>query len=103
MAVTHLFFNQTSQYGNQLRSALSQLEQGRDQLNDVLTAMATMINGDGSSSTHFPYMTAKFGFTDDTTARAAWLEITALLAKLNTDASVTNLNTALNQAFNEFR
>ncbi len=103
MAITHLFFNQNSQHGNMLRSTMAQLEGGLIQLNEVLGAMNLMLTGDGSLTTHFPYMTAKFGFTDDATSQAAWQELTALAAKLNVDTSVTNVHAQLIQGFNKFR
>jgi hypothetical protein len=103
MPVQHIGFDKTSQHGNRLFSHLNRLEIGLEGLNDELATMSLMIDGDGTSDTHFTYMTSKYGFTDNATAKAAFEEMSSFLAKLNTDNSVTNVSSALLQAFNKFR
>ena len=103
MAVLHLSFNRSLAHGSMLGNALNQFENGYDRLNEQLSAMALMIDGDGSSPTHFPYFTQKYGFEDDVHSQAAWNELNSLMAKLNTDASVTSVKSALEQAFAKFR
>lgn len=103
MAVSHLYFNETTAHGRQFRAHLIQTEQGYEGLNDDLAVMARMIDGDGSSADHFTYMTAKYGFPDNATAKAAWDELNSLMGKLNTDGSVTFVNAALLQVFSKFR
>ncbi len=103
MAVGHIQYNPNLPHSAQFRSALSQFEDAFDHLNELRATMALMIDGDGSSANHFSYMTGKFGFLDDAGAKAAWEELNSMLAKLNTDASVSSVNAALLQAFNKFR
>lgn len=103
MAVGHIQFNDGTQHGALLRAGLSKLEQALDELNEIKGTMQLMIDGDGTSSTHFPYMQEKFGFLDDAGAKAGWDELNSMLAKLNTDGQVSFVNAALIQAFNKFR
>lgn len=103
MAVAHINFNKGTEHGHMLFSALDRLEQSFTDLNEVHRTMALMIDGDGSSATHFTYMQEKFGFTDNAGAKAAYDELSSVLAKLNTDASVSSVNAALLQTFNKFR
>lgn len=103
MAVSHITYNQGTQHGALLKTALAQLESGLDRGNEILATMARMIDGDGSQAAHFAYMQAKFGFTDDAGAKAAYEELASLLSKLNTNGSVTDVNAALMQAFAKFR
>jgi hypothetical protein len=103
MAVTHLTFNDQLPHGRLLRRGLSQLEEGLDNLNDTKASMALMIDGDGTQAAHFTYLTAKYGFSSDADAKAAWDELNSLLFKLNTNASVTDVAAAIAQVFNKFR
>lgn len=103
MATTNIYFNEASQYGRLVRRGLDQLENGVEQLNDVLANMVHMIDGDGSSATHFTEVVTRYGFADTTAAKAAWDELNSLMAKLNTDASVSSVNAAMLQAFAKMR
>lgn len=102
-AALHIFFDQRSQHGSMLRNLLNQLEFGRDTLFDMVATMQLMLEGDGTQDAHYSYMTTKFGFPDVATAHTAYNELVALQAKLNTNASVTNVLAAMDQAFNKFR
>lgn len=103
MAVNHISFNDQTQHGRVLRRGLQQLEEGLENVNDVLATMQTMIDGDGSSADHFTYLAEKYGFSSNAIAKAAWDELNSLAAKLNTNDSVSSVNAALLQAFNKFR
>ena len=103
MAVAHIAFNDQIPHGRIIRRALSQLEEGYEGLVDVIAALALMIDGDGSQAAHFTYMTAKCGFPSDAVAKLAWEELNSLKFKLTTNASITDMNAALLQAFNKFR
>lgn len=103
MAVSHLSFNDQLTHGRLLRASLNKLEEGLEELNDTLATMTLMIDGDGSQAAHFTYATTKFGFSSDANTKAAYDELNSLAAKLTTDASVSNVNAALLQAFNKFR
>lgn len=103
MAVSHIDFNKGTVHGNLLFSALERLENSFDDLNEIHRTMGLMIDGDGSQAAHFAYMQGKFGFVDNAGAKAAYDELSSILAKLNTDASVSSVNAALLQVFNKFR
>lgn len=103
MAVSHIPYNKGTIHGSILSGGLNRLETALDELNEIKGTMALMIDGDGSSASHFAYMQEKFGFLDNAAAKAAWDELNSLLFKLNTNASVSDVNAALLQAFNKFR
>lgn len=103
MAVSHLNFNDQLNHGRQLRRALQQLEESTEGLADVLAVFVRMIDGDGSDAAHFTYATAKFGFTDNATAKAAYEELSSLNSKFSGNGSVSDVNAAMVQAFAKFR
>ena len=103
MASDNIFFDQQSTHGRLLRQGLSQLETGLDTLNNVLENLPHMIDGDGTSVTHFNEVVTRYGFADTTAAKAAWDELNSMMAKLNTDTSVTSVNAAMLQAFAKMR
>jgi len=103
MTIQHLYFSPQTEYGAKLRSALSTMESGFRALVDIRDCMTVMIDGDGSSATQFTEVQQRFGFVDTTVAKAAWDELNSVLAKLQTDASVTSVNAALLQVFKKLR
>lgn len=103
MALDHILFNDGLPHGRILRNALTQLENGLDSLDDCIKAIQHMIDGDGTSATHFTYVQQRFSFADTTAAKAAWDELNSLYAKLTTNVSVADVNAALLQAFAKFR
>lgn len=103
MAFTKIHFNDTLPHGQLLRSALTQFESGYERLDDVVAASTLMIDGDGSSSSHFGENMTRFGTPDLATAKALHDEIASVNAKLHTDASVTNVQAAINQVLAKLR
>lgn len=103
MAATNIYFNDQTQYGRLLRRGLQQLEEGKDNLNDVIASMPHMIDGDGSDAAQFTEVTSRYGFASNAAAKAAWDELNSLMFKLNTDSSVDSINAAMNQAFAKLR
>lgn len=103
MAFSHIYFNSASANGPQLRSALSSLESGYDQLLKTIGVMQTMIDGDGTQDVHYAEVRARFGFDSDAMAHAAYNESQSLAFKLKTDDTIDHMNAALLQAFNKFR
>lgn len=79
------------------------LEEGRETLVKAKDVMQVMIDGDGSSATHFTEVTARFGFTDNATAKAGWDELNSALFKLTTDAQVSSVQAAMLQLFSKLR
>jgi hypothetical protein len=108
MPLDHIDFDRTTRHGSLLQSALNQLQNGRETLNDILAGMGHMIDSDGSQDAHYSTMAAKFGFPSlqapsGAVARAAWNELNSMASKINTDASVSFVQAALLQAFAKFR
>jgi len=103
MPLTHLQFNDQITHGRKLRSAITKLEEGRRELGDIISTLSLMINGDGSSITHFDYMTTKLGTADNTASKGIWDELNSAYSKINTDASVSSVLAALNQLSNKLR
>lgn len=105
MTVGHVLFTDTAAnaYGYHLRKALSALEDGRDDLTDILATMVQMIDGDSGNAANYTYMTERYGFTDNATAKACFDELNSALGKLNTDGSVSNVHAAMNQCFAKLR
>lgn len=103
MAFTKIEFNDGLRHGRLLRQALTQLENGHDALNDTVAAMELMLEGDGSSAAHFNEVMTRFGTPDTATAKAMWDELNSLKFKLNTNTSVTDVLSAIIQAFAKLR
>jgi hypothetical protein len=103
MAVGHYQFNDQLQHGRILRRVLNGAESFLDEGQDLLTAGAQMIDGDGSQDAHFTYFTTKFGFPDNATARNAWNEFQSVMSKITGNGSVTDTNAAIVQALAKFR
>lgn len=103
MAYQHIQFDDQTQHGRLLRRSLQQLEEGRDNLNDIIAAMQMMIDGDGSQAAHFTKATERFAFENDAAAKSAFDELNSLAFKLNTNSGQPNVLAAMDQAFNKFR
>ena len=103
MAVGHISFTSSSQGRERIRVLLSHLEQGLDSLDEEIGTMSQMIDGDGTQDSHYTYMTTTYGFASDAVAHAAFNELSAVKGKVLVDSAVSNVNAALNQAFNKFR
>jgi hypothetical protein len=103
MAVTHIGCNETTNYGRLLKSYMLNFEASTDGLIDLLSAMALMLNGDGTQDAHYTYMTAQFGYANDALSHQAYTELNSLVAHYNTDASTTGTKSAMAQAFSKFR
>lgn len=110
MAISHIQFDGKNAstgvtHGVMLRQALSQLDEGRANLVKVRDVMTLMIDGDGSNATQFDEVVTRFGFsaavglTANQQAKAAWDELNSALSKITTDASVSSVQSALNQVF----
>lgn len=105
MAIQHLGYNQTTQYGGYLRTVISSIENAVENLADLRNTLVLMIDGDVNDAASYSYMATKFGFTDAATAKAAFFEIDSLFGKFPDDpaVSVTAVKAAIVQASNKFR
>lgn len=103
MALEHIAFATSTNLGAALATSLRQFENALDRLRELHATFSLMIDGDGSSATHFTYLTDTLSTSDNTKAKALFDELSSALAKLTTDASVSNVNAATQQLFNKLR
>ena len=106
MAAPHFDYSQSLPFAIQIRNMFGNLENSFNSLvnnNGLVGTMKLMIDGDGSQDVHYHPIAVAAGFADDATARAAFNEILSVQGKLDSDASVSNVNAAVIQAINKFR
>jgi hypothetical protein len=108
MALTHIQLG-TTLAANRVRSLLIQLEMVAGSVQDEVLTMTTMITGDGSDPTQFDNVVTNYGIvgvagqTSNQGAKALWDELNSLNGKINSDAAVTAVHTAIVQAANKVR
>jgi len=96
MAVQHIAINKSAALGSRLYSAIDRLQSAIAELNELKNAMPYMVdNGDHS------HLEVQFGLNTGQ-GELAKGELESMLAKLNTNASVTDVNAAMQQVFNYF-
>jgi hypothetical protein len=95
---THLPYDKTSAYGQLIQGVMSPLSASVQRLIDLVGTMDTM----KESGVVGEYMRSKFGFPDVATMQAAYDELTSLLGKVATDATVDHVYAAITQAFHKF-
>lgn len=106
MAVTHIKFDRGAQFGGPLAVVLNQIEDGMNRLSRLYTALSLMIDGDGTSADHFAYMQQMLGTSGEggnADAKAIYERIGAALAKLGTDAQVSDVASTIQTAFGTLR
>jgi len=96
MAYQHITIALNSTHGRYLRNALSDLENARNSLRDIVAFMPTMV--DGSDYTH---LEEQFGL-ETGKGESAKNELESLMGKIDVDSSVTNTKAAIQQVFNLF-
>ena len=102
MAIGHLKYNpQTSTHGKFVQSAVTSLKQGKRTLAEVLGFMAQMVDGDTANAANYTYLATALGCPDNATAKGIFDELNSLNGKITTDASVSFVNAAIEQAFNK--
>lgn len=103
MAFAHIHFDDQTPYGKKLRRLLQLMEDGDDLFTDVRDVMIQMRDGDGSEDAHYAEVTARFGFTSDAKARAAFEEIDSAYSKTSGNGSVSSVRAARDQLFARLR
>lgn len=104
MAVTYVYFDDQKPHGRLLRRALNHTEEGVEGLVDIFATMARMLDGDGSDAAHFNEVVTRFGFASNAAAKSAYDELNSLVTgKLDSDASTSNVKSAIAQALAIFR
>ncbi len=101
---THIQFNPATIGGGRLKQLLTYGESYQDGLIKELATFQTLLNGDGTQTSHFTALaTPYYGFATDTDAKASWDELNSVNSKVNSDASVSSVMTAIKQAANKHR
>jgi hypothetical protein len=103
MAFAHIHFNDQTQYGRLLRRLLQMAEESDDIFTDVRDVMIQMRDGDGSQDAHYAELTTRFGFVNDTQARACFLELDSAYSKTSGNGSVSNVRAARDQFYAKLR
>ncbi|MEO1063758.1 MAG: hypothetical protein AAFZ07_20260 [Actinomycetota bacterium] len=103
MAANHIKINSETEVGRQLTRYARQLVEAVDGLASVEAAMVQMRDGDGISASHYDLLATEAGYAAadyadaNTAAKASFDELASLLAKVNSDASVSNVRAAIDQ------
>lgn len=104
MPFTHDNFNDQIPHGRLLRQYYNGLDAVNDLGPKILLLVPTMcLNGDASDAANFTEVTARFGFPDNATAKAAFDEFQSVNFKLTTDASVDSVHAAIAQFLAKLR
>lgn len=98
-AETHYGFNRSGSLaaGYRLGVAVESLDKAVKGLVDERDTMIQMRDGDGSQNAHYAAVTTAYGFSSDAEAKGAFLELDSLIAKLQTDSSVSGVKAAIAQ------
>ena len=103
MAFSHIYFNDQTQFGRQLRRMLQMSEEADDLMKDVRDCMIQMRDGNGTDAAHYAEVTSRYGFTSNTKAKEAFDELDSAFAKTSGDGSVSNVRAARDQLFAKLR
>lgn len=103
MAAGHIKTDKTKEITRNLDRGLNMLLESKELLTNVLAAMVQMIDNGGASVGDFALLATEGGYSPgdyasaNAAAQASYNELASLLAKLNTDDSVTNVDAAIKQ------
>lgn len=101
MATTNIGFNRSTPLGQELSRFLHDLARVHSAAPRLIAAIQHMIDGDGSDPAHFAEVTAN-GLDSNAEAKAAWDELNSFVAKITTNASVTDVDAAWKQLLAKF-
>jgi hypothetical protein len=97
MATTNIEFDRSNQFGQEIKALLNAYRKAVTDGPILLAALAHMVDGDGTSATHFDEPVAQGIFPTNADAKASWDELQSANAKLTTNNSVTDVQAALLQ------
>jgi hypothetical protein len=104
MAASFIEFDKASDVGRTLARGLQMVREGRDTLLHARAIMIQMRDGDGTQSAHYDVLAGEGGYSAhdyadaNAAAKASFDEVDSLLSKIATDASVSAVNAAIDQA-----
>lgn len=101
--MAHYHFNAGTQYGQRLRAMLNVCEAADDQMTDTRDLMIQMRSGDGSQTSHYDEIAARFGFDSSANARSAFEELDSAYSKISGNGQVTDVRAARDQLFSRLR
>ena len=103
MASNHIQYDKSKDIARNLDRGLSMLLEAKELLTNVLAAQVQMIDNGGATTDDFDQLATQGGYvagdyaTANAAAQASYNELASLLAKLNTDGSVSNVDAAIKQ------
>ena len=105
MAFAHIHFDDQTQYGRKLRRLLQLMEESDDLFQDVRDVMIQMRDGADNAGdvTNYAEVTSRFGFSSNTKAREAFLELDSAFSKTSGNGQVDNVRAARDQLFAKLR
>jgi hypothetical protein len=104
MAFSHVYFNDQLPAGRRLRSLLNKAEESDDAMADEVGTFVRMCEGDDpSQEANFAEVTARYGFTSNAKAKAAYDELASAYSKISGNGSVTDVRAARDQLFAKLR
>lgn len=104
MAANHIELDKSTDVGRQLTRGFQMVREAKETLVHVRDVMIQMRDGDGSQASHYDVLAAEAGYVANdyadanAAAKASFDELDSLLSKINSDASVSNVLAAINQA-----
>ncbi len=104
MAITHFQFNPATVGGSRIRQINQSLETAQTMLTQELATIVTLCdNSDPSSSANFTAAASYYGYASNADAKGSYDELNSLNSKINSDASVSSVMTAIKQCANKHR
>lgn len=103
MADNHYSFSRSGGAGFRLGRAHEALDNALQWLVAERDAMTQMLDGDGSQDAHYAGVKDSYGFATDAEAKAAFLELDSVVAKLTSNASQSSVFDAVKQFLSRFR
>jgi hypothetical protein len=103
MAANFIKYDRTKDIARNMDRGLSMLIESRQLLTNTLAAMVQMIDNGGATAADFDQLATEGGYSAgdfagvNEAAQASYNELASLLAKLNTDGSVSNVDAAIKQ------
>lgn len=97
MSNTSIQFDRANQFGQELKAYLNAVRKVNSDGPKILEAIVHMVDGDGSSATHFAPLVTLGIYPSNEMAQASYNELASVNAKLTTDGSVSSVDAAMKQ------
>jgi hypothetical protein len=97
MAATHIPFDRSNQFGQELKALLNAYRKVVTDGPIIIAALQAMIDGNGTDVSHFTEMVTVGIFDNTADAKASFDELSSVNGKLTTNNSVSSVEAALLQ------